>query len=239
VLLLSGRRFSAAGSTTLEARDGPGGRLLFLRSIGPGPFLFLVPHAAVTRTEGHLARVVFGCDAPEPLGPLRRGTRPLSGCVVVESLSDLPGSWLWERPAPDEALADLGTRRDGLLDPLGFHDREAEDGGQDFRWSSPRASVLWFPLAAFRPNALRIRWRAPGVRPVPCTITFGAGGAVEAEAPGGRFLETEIRLPPGVSEALCAGEMRRIEFACPASSAVGDDRLLGVAIDRLRLRSGS
>ncbi len=238
VLLLSGRRFATAGNTTLVARDGPGGPVLLRRALTPGPFLVLVPHPVRSRVKGSLNRIVFSCDAPEPLELLLRGTRPLQGCAVAETLSDVAGSVLWERPADDEALADLGTPRDELLDPVGFHVREAEKGGQDFRWASPRVSVLWCPLEGFRPTTMRIRWRAPGDQPVRCTVAFGDTAEVPVEAPGGRFLETEVHLSSESSDALSSGGATRIEVACPVYTAPGDSRLLGAVIDRIRLLSG-
>jgi hypothetical protein len=235
LLLVEGRRFERSGATTVTVTESADEKLLVSRKVAPGPFQLLVPRrAAGAGAAPGMDVLVLDCDASESLPKLPIGVRPLEGCFVVSRAETFAPGETWERTADSGYRANVGAASDGLLDPLGFHDREREADGQDFRWTSERASILWLPRAGFRPTTLAVRWHAAGSEPLHVELAADDRVFARLEARPNGFQEAVVTLPKETIERLSSGASR-IGFSTSPVRVGGDPRALGVAVDHVTL----
>lgn len=239
VALLTGERPTEMGPDTLRVTAR--GHVLVERHVEPGSFdLEIVPPPVYGPEPGPLEYVVT-CERPKPLPRLESAVRPAEGCFVFRdaTASILPDE-LWVKDGR-HFFVDIGSLRDRLIEPEGFHDRERIDSLHlEMRWTTGVASVLWEPVALFSPRRLVLRARPPAKEAVDVRISIGGVSAGTLRVPPGDFADAALNLPPKAAARLAGTEPVRIELSMPTWSpkraGTGDDaREIGIGLDGIRL----
>jgi hypothetical protein len=145
------------------------------------------------------------------------------------------------KPAPSEITVDVGINDD--LNVIRFHAKEAT-AGRTFRWSERQSYVMVDRIRAT--DRTLVLWMSDGGRPpaappadVAVSINDTPIGTVRV---GDGFSEYDLEIPVAVAAAAAAtSDAVRITLRTPTWNPMkvlgtGDDRELGVMVDRVAVR---